>query len=78
MDAQEKWKRLNRPTCAADYGLSMSRDEMEQIPELAPFLNDVDEIRARREWLRKAERELGKNMAHYFVTGLSVLDSLKK
>lgn len=28
MEPKEKWQRLNNPTCAADYGLSLNEDEL--------------------------------------------------
>lgn len=33
MTPAEKWQRLTNPTCVEDYGLSMSIDEIRQVPE---------------------------------------------
>lgn len=33
MDALEKWKRLANPTCADDYGLSVTIGELAATPE---------------------------------------------
>ena len=33
MDAIERWKRLNNPTCVADYGLGVTLEELAETPE---------------------------------------------
>lgn len=33
MDAIEKWRRLTNPTCVADYGLSVTLEELAETPE---------------------------------------------
>ena len=33
MTPQEKWDRMNNPTCLEDYGLSMTESEALQVPE---------------------------------------------
>lgn len=41
MDALEKWKRLTNPTCADDYGLSVTLDELKQTEEGRKILNEL-------------------------------------
>ena len=56
MTPQEKWARIKNPTCADDYGLDLTLDEMREVPELAPLVALIEE--ARREVEKVEEYEL--------------------
>ena len=45
MTPQEKWARIKNPTCADDYGLGLTLDEMREVPELAPLVALIEEAR---------------------------------
>lgn len=62
MTPKEKWDRLNNPTCLADYGLSLSRDELMQFPEGRAIAEEIDAIRKERERTAKMFEALNKNM----------------
>ena len=46
MNPEEKWRRLINPTCADDYGLSMSLDELRQVPEASAVVKYTETVKA--------------------------------
>lgn len=60
MTPQEKWKRLNNPTCLEDYGLFLSRNELMQFPEGRAYVEMIDGFRKEREERNRLMEILGK------------------
>ena len=56
MTPQEKWQRIKCPTCAEDYGLNLTLDEMREVPELESLVALVED--ARREVEEREEYRL--------------------
>jgi len=50
MTPQEKWERLNNPTCIEDYGLSISEEELVTFPAGAAILEALDEPRLKEKF----------------------------
>lgn len=65
MTPQEKWQRIKSPTCAEDYGLNLTLDEMREVPELASLVALVEDARREveeREEYRLLAQAVGKDV----------------
>ena len=47
MTPEEKWKRMNNPTCVEDYGLSLNRAELSTFSEGQKLVATVDKLNKR-------------------------------
>ena len=62
MTPEEKWARLNNPTCADDYGLSISETELRTFLEGREILLNLRKIERKRGRTSRLMSALGKSM----------------
>ena len=82
MNIRERWKRLNNPTCASDYGLSVSMEELKSTPGCEDIIAEIESwlpkpislerrraIKALVKSMRKTRERIVRNAMNLTFTG---------